>query len=439
MKLQWKGFVLSICLIFSYTIYLSVFRLPVAPEIKMPSIQPVKPAEPYVYKPKKVFPKEWYEVPNTAPDATCPEKTNIYFLRTHQTGTSSIVNIFYRFGQMRGLNFVLYPLKMHLGYPAPMNVKYLEHIGSAEGYNIMTQHVRHNSLAAFRIMPEGTMFTTLLRNPVAQFLSVFHNHDIKSEIKYLQAKHDPIDIFFEDPQKFAMSSSDRIYHLLQNSMAFDLGLDPKWHNDPDKVNTFIADLDKEFHFVLILEQLDESLVLLRRLMCWKLDDILYVRLSVNNEYSRKVDPKIEAAILEWNKVDLQLYNHFADKMKKILAQQGPDFQREVAEFKALNRQFFSECYSRAMPVYNFNKVGYMLNEGKTKNITCKQLATDDATHTHIMSLKQFGANIAPSDVLMVRNHVNNLNKMNRAMLTWQEVAYLIKNPKDRQPMNNELK
>ena len=39
----------------------------------------------------------------------------------------------------------------------------------------------------------------------------------------------------------------------------------------------------------------------------------------------------------------------------------------------------------------------------------------------------------------VRNHVNNLNKMNRAMLTWQEVAYLIKNPKDRQPMNNELK
>ncbi|XP_066270853.1 galactosylceramide sulfotransferase-like, partial [Branchiostoma lanceolatum] len=38
---------------------------------------------------------------------------------------------------------------------------------------------------------------------------------------------------------------------------------------------FLTDLEREFTTVMILEYFDESLVLLRRLMCWQIKDILY--------------------------------------------------------------------------------------------------------------------------------------------------------------------
>lgn len=384
-----------------------------------------KPQEKWVYDPSKTFPPEWYEVPRT-PDPSCKPKKNLYFLRTHQTGTSSVTNIFYRYGQEHNLNFVMYPLKLHLNYPGKIGIIYLEDVKPEGGYNILCQYMRHRRMDALRILEEGAIFTTLLRNPVDQFLSVFHNFDIKSQIRNLQVHQNPYEEFFRDPHKLALMSSDVIFHLLQNSMSFDLGLSPPKYKNATAIDEFIETIDKEFHLVMILELLDESLVLLRRLMCWDIKEIIHVKLSVNNKYGDSISEGIREKILDWNSADVKLYNYFYGKMKKIVDEQDEDFRKEVELFKGLISEFSRNCYSgKTVPVYNGNKIGHSLSESHAENLTCKVLATDDITQTHIIALKQFKESLPPSDILMVRNHMQNLKRYNPAMLEWGDVQKVL--------------
>lgn len=65
--------------------------------------------------------------------------------------------------------------------------------------------------------------------------------------------------------------------MLQNSQAFDLGID---HDaSPDDVDEAIRRMD-DWGLVLITEYMDESLVLLARRMCWSIDDVAYYALKV---------------------------------------------------------------------------------------------------------------------------------------------------------------
>ena len=384
----------------------------------------------------KVFPVEHYQIP-THPDPKCKPKQNLYFLRTHQTGTSSVTNIFYRYGKEHDLNFVMYPLKLHLNYPGRINMLYLERMMPEKGYNILSQYTRHHQSDVLRIMNPGTIFTTLLRHPVDQFLSVFNNFDIKQEMKNLLPHHNPYEEFFRRPDKIAMLASDSVYHLIQNSMSFDLGLNTPHFKNNSAVDEFVEKIDSEFHLVLILELLDESLVLLKRLMCWDLNQLVYVKLSVNKEYSVSISDDIRQKIMDWNSIDMRLYTHFLEKMKNIISEQDESFHKEVALLKQINSDFSKECYEKVFPVYNGNKIGYSLRKSHETNMTCKGLATDDVTQTHVIGLKQFKDNLPPSDILMVRNHMQNLKKHNPAMLDWTDV-YKVLHPDKSQPEKNEL-
>ena len=407
-------------------------KIELAGEDEHSTIEPRK----WVPDPKKVYPPEHYQIP-THPHSNCSPKQNLYFLRTHQTGTSSVTNIFYRYGKEHDLNFVMYPLKLHLNYPGRINMLYLERMMPETGYNILSQYTRHHDSDILRIMNSGTIFTTLLRHPVDQFLSVFNNFDLKQEMKNLLPHHNPYEEFFRRPDRIAMLASDSVYHLIQNSMSFDLGLNTPHFKNSTAVDQFVEKIDREFHLVLILELLDESLVLLKRLMCWDLNQLVYVKLSINKEYSLSISDEIREKIMDWNSIDMRLYNHFSDKMKTLISEQDEDFHKEVALLKQINTDFSKECYEKVFPVYNGNKIGYNLRKSHETNLTCKELATDDVTQTHVIGLKQFKDKLPPSDILMVRNHMQNLKKHNPAMLDWTDV-YRVLHPEKSQPEKNEL-
>ena len=60
---------------------------------------------------------------------------------------------------------------------------------------------------------------------------------------------------------------------------FDLGLQHKYYNDPVEINNHIEDLAEKINLVLIMEYFDESLILLKRELCWDLDDIVYFKFN----------------------------------------------------------------------------------------------------------------------------------------------------------------
>ncbi|KAH7965398.1 hypothetical protein HPB49_007366 [Dermacentor silvarum] len=62
-----------------------------------------------------------------------------------------------------------------------------------------------------------------------------------------------------------------------NQMSFDLGLEPAQFANASAVRRFIERLDATFDLVMVAERINESLVLLRDLLCWDLDDVVVFR------------------------------------------------------------------------------------------------------------------------------------------------------------------
>ena len=61
----------------------------------------------------------------------------------------------------------------------------------------------------------------------------------------------------------------------RNQQLFDLGLEAVGMRSREEVNAKIRDVDREFDFVFITEEFDQSLVLLKEHMCWSMDDVRY--------------------------------------------------------------------------------------------------------------------------------------------------------------------
>lgn len=77
--------------------------------------------------------------------STCHPKSNIFFLKTHKTASSTILNILYRYGESRNLTFAL-PLNKHsqLFYPFFFASHFVEGVSSrsVREFHIMCNHMR---------------------------------------------------------------------------------------------------------------------------------------------------------------------------------------------------------------------------------------------------------------------------------------------------------
>lgn len=70
---------------------------------------------------------------------------------------------------------------------------------------------------------------------------------------------------------------------------FDLGLQHKYYNDPVMIQKHIDELAENIDLVLIMEYFDESLILLKRELCWELDDVVYFKLNQRSkEYKQAI-------------------------------------------------------------------------------------------------------------------------------------------------------
>ncbi|XP_036276802.1 galactose-3-O-sulfotransferase 2 isoform X2 [Pipistrellus kuhlii] len=77
-----------------------------------------------------------------------PPVTNIMFLKTHKTASSTVLNILYRFAEAHNLSVALPAgARFHLGYPWLFLTRYVEGVrqdGPQRHFNIMCNHLRFN-------------------------------------------------------------------------------------------------------------------------------------------------------------------------------------------------------------------------------------------------------------------------------------------------------
>lgn len=252
-------------------------------------------------------------------------------------------------------------------------------------------------------MPKDTIYITILRHPLAQFESAFFFFELWRLLGVPgDTELEKVENFLEYPSQFLYSylsrgktnQLDPSVNLVRNAMLFDLGLKPRYYDNIKYVSNYIKTLENIFHLVLLQEYFDESLILLKRMLCWDISDVLYFKFNQRKtKHLKKLPEDLVKKLLQWNSADLQLYNVFNRTFWNKVASQGASFYDELRLLRKLNRQKEAECFrqniSRAGTSNNNNTL-YTLKRSLSyeQNEECSKMVKDEIDYISFFRTKQ---------------------------------------------------
>ncbi|XP_066289822.1 galactose-3-O-sulfotransferase 2-like [Branchiostoma lanceolatum] len=286
----------------------------------------------------------------------CDVKRNFMFVKVHKAGGTTATCIFQRFGYEHNLTFVL-PMNVKSDVGWPNFFKREDFIPSTDGtFNVLVDHAVYHRKLLDHIMPSDTVYIAILRHPLAQLRSTFNWYGLARRFRGLTGA-DPVASFLKDPKRFQIPHVTRSklpFTHSKNFMAYDLGFPPGLFDDQSFVEEFVQKMSREIDLVLILEYFHESLVLLRRMMCWKLKDILYnVEPKNLRKYKNKSTTNSASLVKnhrQWSNVDYQLYDYFNATLWQNIQNEDNDFHLEVRHFENVLQSTTGYCTKAIMRV-----------------------------------------------------------------------------------------
>ncbi|XP_062870509.1 galactosylceramide sulfotransferase [Trichomycterus rosablanca] len=281
----------------------------------------------------------------------CIPKVNLMFLKTHKAASSTILNILLRFGEKNGLKFALPHGRNDFSYPSPFLRTHVKDYRPGACYNIICNHMRFNAHEVEALLPEDAFFFTILRDPAMVFQSSFHYYNRVVPLTWGIHGEDKLTAFLNSPKRYFTPNGFNSFYL-KNLQFFDLGYDNTLEPEEPEVESAISDISKRFHLILITEHFEESLILLKEALCWKMDDLLFFNMNARRPASiSQLTPDLRAKARMWNGADWKLYRHFnATLWAKVDAYGRKRMERDVKELHRWNRKMAAICISGGMAV-----------------------------------------------------------------------------------------
>ena len=213
---------------------------------------------------------------------------------------------------------------------------------------------------------EISKYVTILRNPVDNFESTFNYYHIG---KRLGLGDDPVvslEKFLERPPSF---SDAKKHQNVRNPMMFDLGLSQKYFQNYTAVTEYINFLNKEFDLVMIMDYFDESLILLKRLMCWEIDDIFHVKVNerLDKEKASYLSDRVKENIKLWNKADVLLFTYFNATFWRKIEMEGSGFYEDLSAFRERRLKLQQMCFENGTGAVQEVFTGKIVKSYSTRN------------------------------------------------------------------------
>lgn len=273
---------------------------------------------------------------------------HIAFLKVHKTGSSTIQSLFLRYGFDRNLTFVVPSNKSEFRnvisvYESVVPRRNIIPPPKDKHYDILCFHVVYNRTAFERIMPKDTKYIGIIREPFLQF---------DSTLRYFQPKEvfekaRNISTYLKNP--YLYESKDIRFSFTNNRMAYEFGFPSRLFKNFNSKQTqeYLKKLDKEFDVVIVNEYMEESVVLLRRILNWKVKDILYLTVNENERKHEIDNSELEKRQLyrQYAKLDYALYEFFLERLWRQINFHGQDIMREISYFKSLTKTVENFCFS----------------------------------------------------------------------------------------------
>ncbi|XP_037574166.1 galactosylceramide sulfotransferase isoform X2 [Dermacentor silvarum] len=283
----------------------------------------------------------------------CRPALNVFLLKTHKCAGSTVQNVLMRFGDRRNLSFALPREGNYFGHPKPFSLSMIPaDMIPPWGFNIFCHHVRFGSDDLRRLMPPDTVFITILRDPARLFESLYLYYHLENHTGV------SLEAFLKSDTKQRWLDTHRYAARFgRNQMLFDLGMDTSGHTNDSEVDAFIQHIEESFHLVLIAELFDESLILLRDLLCWDTQDVVYFEHnqrmqkaaagSGGNNGVDKGDSALRREMERYNAGDGRLYRHFRQKMERLIDEYGRKRMRqEVDGLKLWKSLLYEHCVEK---------------------------------------------------------------------------------------------
>lgn len=177
-------------------------------------------------------------------------------------------------------------------------------------------------------------------------------------------------------------------NLIKNGMFFDLGLHTTDYHRTEVVKDAILDIDDKFTVVLIYEYLDESLVLLKRRLCWDLDDMLYLKFHYQLHSENVRQPVMNSTVTEqiyrWNKADVMLYQYFNATLWSEIKSEGKEFVKDLRELRAKLEEMERECLGSSV---NLETLTLNLNVSSYNRYLCEKMLLKEIEYLHYFRRK----------------------------------------------------
>ena len=347
-------------------------------------------------------PQFYFELDNIT--SFIQKRDKLMFLKTHKCGTSSLVTILYQFGIRRNLNFLLTPYEHQF-----FNDKPPQKLAPGQDYDILCQHHRgsgawdyYRPWIVHKLLPkEQTFYFTILRNPNQQFLSnyFFYNHQDRLKKKF-QIKSDSVDEVLQ--QSLAQLPNDSLTcNSFINPMSFDLGfthiLQKNKGLNPDVlIVSFIRYLDREFDLVMITNEFDKSLLLLKHYLGWRIDDVVYLKKMTRSldDSAQPIKPIISEKTLNLlrfhNRVDMKVFEYFEQKFTaQIGTLEKKQFEADLETLQEKQTELVSQCLNMSHVIKTHLGTVYhpLSNTGRMSN-SCRLWTLSDVFISKSLAAKQ---------------------------------------------------
>ena len=297
----------------------------------------------------------------------CRERSRFVYIKMIKCASTTLNGIFRRFGLQRKLSFVLPPKKrIYIGWPYQIDDSLYRPSKSSSGYDILCDHAVYDKSAFSQLMGKDTVYVTSIREPFSQLKSVVNYYNVLNISGVPMTVSSRFVEFLSNVEKYEAvykspdASHERYcipdgFSMTRNVMSFNLGFPTGGFrsvaddraNDGDLVQRWINELDSDFSLVLIVEYFYESMVLLRRQMCWRLEDILFMSSNAGSyDYKAEESEDLVKLYRQWSSVDYQLYEHFKNSFLTKIAAQVCDYLIKIftrAQMEVNNCHYHHFC------------------------------------------------------------------------------------------------
>ena len=284
---------------------------------------------------------------------------NIYFMRTHKTGSTTLYNIMARFAWKNNLRFATYQEEGLFGRTGRSTFEKVHFDKQMTKYNMFTEHSHYRHKDFNKIIFHPAFNLSILRNPITW---------LDSFLRYKKLV-DPLMLNRTNAAESFIQNLDNEQWRRNNKHIVDsVGNWTTKHFLSNLTNTFNQDSFKmldDLFLVGITEYFDESIILFRRKMGWSFEDIIYIPLCIQTYQKKKFyDLAMHDRFCQWASADCQLYEYFKKSFLDKFRNEGQEIVDEVKHYKDVLERVRKFCtpFHNKIKSKEFNISSTIFNE-----------------------------------------------------------------------------